>query len=885
MKPFYTFTGRDGSFIVNHANQFNYTYFPLVGNGGIRSSITPSFHGDTKIDQNSFLLLPVSQEDLHASLLSRNLWFTVDNHAYPMLDLGQQPDVQTTVQGQFLSHKLEKSFSDFSVAITSFIPYDNPVVELHKVVYTNTSQTTQTMQFMTAIPIYGRSAESIRDHRHVTALLNQVHVLEDGIVNQPTMTFDERGHQRNHRAYGVFAYHQNATITHRHPVMEEFVGDGNTLLHPGALKHPDASNYDVGSRVDGYEAIGGLTFESLSVKPQESTTFIVALTIGDTLEKVRQYGAQYHTEEAFDNALKASNQTWQKELDQLQFTMRDTDYANWLKWVTIQPILRRLFGNSYLPHHDYGKGGRGWRDLWQDALTLLFLDPHGVEDMLYKNYAGVRIDGSNATIIGDTDGEFKSDRNHIVRVWMDHGVWPFLTTKLFIERSGNSDILFEKQRYFHDQHTHYTRKITPQQDDREILFTANNDIYEGTILEHILIQNLVPFYNVDSHNIMRLENADWNDGLDMAPDHGESVAFTAMYQKNMSDIADLLEALHNRGLRTITIAKEVVYLFDTLSTPVNYENVESKQALLHRYFDSVMTNVSGEQVDVEVTAVIQDLRKKADFITSLLRKQEWHEQDSLGLYNGYYDNDGMKLESLQEPVRMTLTGQVFTIMSRVATDDQIPKILAAADIYLYDKHRGGYALNNDFDEVKTNLGRMFGFAYGHKENGAVFSHMAVMFANALYQRGFVKHGRKAMMSLYEQVQDSTRSKMYPGLPEYFDIKGRGMYSYLTGSASWYLYTLVTEVFGIQGYFGDMVLQPKLSQEDWVDGKASITTLFNDRMITINYHNPDDLDYGEYTISSIQINGEEYPFDTHQNNPLIPRDKLSKSATIDGYLTR
>ena len=38
---------------------------------------------------------------------------------------------------------------------------------------------------------------------------------------------------------------------------------------------------------------------------------------------------------------------------------------------------------------------------------------------------------------------------------------------------------------------------------------------------------------------------------------------------------------------------------------------------------------------------------------------------------------------------------------------------------------------------------MFGFAYGEKENGAVFSHMTVMFANALYRRGFAKEGWKA----------------------------------------------------------------------------------------------------------------------------------------------
>ena len=73
-------------------------------------------------------------------------------------------------------------------------------------------------------------------------------------------------------------------------------------------------------------------------------------------------------------------------------------------------------------HHDYGKGGRGWRDLWQDCLALLIMNPDGVRQMLLDNFAGVRIDGSNATIIGSKQGEFVADRNNITRVWMDHGV-------------------------------------------------------------------------------------------------------------------------------------------------------------------------------------------------------------------------------------------------------------------------------------------------------------------------------------------------------------------------------------------------------------------------------------------------------------------------------
>ena len=74
-----------------------------------------------------------------------------------------------------------------------------------------------------------------------------------------------------------------------------------------------------------------------------------------------------------------------------------------------------------------------------------------------------------------------------------------------------------------------------------------------------------------------------------------------------------------------------------------------------------------------------------------------------------------------EQVRMMLTGQVFSIMGNVATDAQIRKIVKSADHYLYRKEIGGYRLNTDFQELKFDMGRMFGFAYGEKENGAVFS--------------------------------------------------------------------------------------------------------------------------------------------------------------------
>ena len=79
--------------------------------------------------------------------------------------------------------------------------------------------------------------------------------------------------------------------------------------------------------------------------------------------------------------------------------------------------------------------------------------------------------------------------------------------------------------------------------------------------------------------------------------------------------------------------------------------------------------------------------------------------------------------------------------------------------------------------------------------------MTVMYANALYQRGFVKEGYRALYTLLEQAMNTPVSLMYPGIPEYFDADGKGKYPYLTGAASWYMMTMVTQNFWIPRRMG------------------------------------------------------------------------------------
>jgi cellobiose phosphorylase len=218
---------------------------------------------------------------------------------------------------------------------------------------------------------------------------------------------------------------------------------------------------------------------------------------------------------------------------------------------------------------------------------------------------------------------------------------------------------------------------------------------------------------------------------------------------------------------------------------------------------------------------------------------------------------------------MTLTGQVFALIGGVADNEQAEKMLLAVDHYLYDGSVGGYRLNTDFGEVVPDLGRGFGFAYGHKENGAMFSHMAVMYAYALYQRGLVKQGYKVLDGIYWHCKEFAHSHMYPGIPEYINNRGQGLYTYLTGSASWYLLTLVTEAFGVRGKVGNLVLEPKLVKEQFnQEGKARIVVQFANRELDIVYLNQDRLDYGEYQIISAFLDGKLISF--NGSFGIIPR---------------
>ena len=77
---------------------------------------------------------------------------------------------------------------------------------------------------------------------------------------------------------------------------------------------------------------------------------------------------------------------------------------------------------------------------------------------------------------------------------------------------------------------------------------------------------------------------------------------------------------------------------------------------------------------------------------------------------------------------------------------------------------------------------------------------------------------------------------------------------MTGSSSWFLMTLITEIYGVKGEMGMLKLEPKLSSNYFDENNQSvISTIFSTYKIMVVYQNFNKLSYDDYRITALKVN--------------------------------
>lgn len=865
----------DGSFHVENANHLPVLYFPLMNTLGMKSFVTPELKGDVCKDFHHYLTTPTVTEEIHRTISSRNFWIKTEDKD-PWSATGQSvfqkankwdyPKDEYSLKASIgaFTTKRKQTETGLETTITTFVPEGDDFVELLKITVKNTGGENQTFRPTYALPMFGRSADNVRDHRQVTTMFQENFVEEYGVRIKPKIMHDESSHSVNHTNYVVLGFGEKGAkpegIWAR---LHDFIGQSGSLDNPEAvyknLTAPKLSSMEL----HGKEAVAGLNFKEKTLAPGEQVDYIIVHGITDHIEDIKKWEKKYSNVSKIEKILDTTLNFWKEKLNSVDIHTGNHHFDNWVKWIEYQVKCRQIFGNSFLPDYGYGRGGRGWRDLWQDLLSIFLVDPKSAHEEIVNCFKGIRIDGTNATIIGEQPGEFKADRNNIPRTWCDHGTWPVFVLNFYINQTGDLSILDKEITYWKDMFINRSKMIDGNWEDEQghSQRTSDNKIYKASIFEHLLIQQLSAFYNVSDHNILLLEGADWNDTYDMAREKGASVCFFSFYAYNFIILTDFLKKIKATGVQSIPLLEEITLLLDYLPGQyrIDYQSPKAKRELLDKYFKNVAHTVSGNKKMVLIDDLIIDLESKSKHISAHILEQEIVQtKEGDRFFNGHYDNLENRIGGEKEDgVMMDLTSQVMPILCKIADKKMSAEVYESIKKVLKDEGTPGIRLTSEFKNIDLNVGRITGFVYGYKEHGSKWVQQNIMLAYALYDHNLVEQGNEIMKEVFEIANNTSKAKIFPGVPSYFDNQNKGAYAYLTGSSSWYLLTLITQIFGVKGVFGDLHFEPKLTKYYFnEEGMAHISTNFAGYAIDVTYANPDHLDYGEYGIGDVIINGTQ-----------------------------
>ena len=215
--------------------------------------------------------------------------------------------------------------------------------------------------------------------------------------------------------------------------------------------------------------------------------------------------------------------------------------------------------------------------------------------------------------------------------------------------------------------------------------------------------------------------------------------------------------------------------------------------------------------------------------------------------------------------RIFLNTQTWAIMSRTCDDHQNRRLIASVEENLMTD-RGPLTLAPAFTRYQKDLGRITIKTPGMTENGSVYCHAAIFYANSLYRIGEKERAWKVMSGLLPKPGD--RSDQPPVLfPNFYfgpaaqHCCGLSSTRPETGTAAWFYVTLLEEVLGLRGTFDGLEIKPQLPSE-W----KHLTARRHFRKASIDVEM-----VRKETITETKVFLDEAEI---QGPPFIPHDKLT-----------
>lgn len=737
--------------------------------------------------------------------------------------------------------------------LTLFVPTEDKV-ELLIGEITNISDKEQTIDVIPTIPIFGGNRDYVEFHRDVVRLYNKSShdKSRSAILIKPGLEWVEGATDASDVTYFMKA------VTESGNSGEQFYSDRESFLGPHyQWREPLSLSAKLPPRypVLGKETVGAIQFSKITLKPNETFKFVVTTGLSFNQKEADQAIDKYTYDVAITEKQKL-DKFWLERTHLKQIHTEDPNFdTSWNRWWFYQLSMRYWFGNTAHPQFDYGTDFSGWREIWQDMIGIILIDPTTVKDHILKTLEGIRTDGTNATRFFARTKEFGSDE--VNGLWCDHPYWTTQAIWVYAKQSGDIDIFLKDGiKYFKDLYVSRGDLKDDNWPKGTIGHHTSADGKEitGSVIEHLLTQILPMFFDAGKNGLLRVKRADWNDAVDQTK--GESTTFSMGLVQDLNDLALIFEEIQKRkGISSYSLFEELTDLIGN-----NNAAVSERTQRMEQFLNKVNQPLSGKKKEISCEKLVKDLREKAQIMKDLVNEKAWNGE----YYIGYFHEDGSPVDTLfsdkKDDLMMYLMPHSFAIFSNVAEGERLEKMIESVNKYLFNAKNGGYKLNypayNKFDKK---IGRITGFAPGTKENNAIFNHANLFWMYAMARLGRTEEAAKVWEGVNPLNREQTEALIPPFLPEYWisednvNLSGKGEYPMLTGTAVWTRILFEQWILGIRGEFDGLRITPCLpATEQWK--KCGIDTTFRGARYQIRLSNPNLIKNGQ--IKALVVDGNK-----------------------------
>ena len=556
----------------------------------------------------------------------------------------------------------------------------------------------------------------------------------------------------------------------------------------GTLANPDGMNR---ARLSGQTGAGFDPCAVLQVvfelEEEEEREIIFHLGAGTDAGDAQNLIKKYKDSPSAANALKRVKEYWNHTLNTVQIQTPDTA-LNILAngWLNYQTLACRIWARSGF----YQSGGAfGFRDQLQDTLSLLHSHPEIIKQQIL-------LCASRQFKEGDVQHWWHPPMGRGVRTTCsDDFLWlPFATARYVIS-TGDTSIL--------DMDIHFLegRALNVDEDSYYDLPIRSD---ESTTLYNHCVRAIEHGMRFGEHGLPLMGSGDWNDGMDKVGNHGKGESVWLAF-----------------------------FLYD----------------ILERF--NAIAQIKGDNAFIEKNRLAAETLKKN--INESAWDGEW--------YRRAYFDDGTPLgSSTNEECKIDSIAQSWSVLSGGADTDKAKMAMASADKFLINTKTNIIQLfDPPFDKSSQNPGYIKGYLPGVRENGGQYTHAAIWMVMAFAKMGNnertwellkminpINHGNDAESIAAYKVEPYVIAADVYGVPQH---KGRGGWTWYTGSAGW-MYQLIIESFAGIHKEGDRLRFTPHVPLSWDSYSVSY------RYIATAYHITFKQVHGKNTVEKILLNGNE-----------------------------